>query len=330
MRWALDLPAADTVVLSCPEHDRPPPPAPRRHLVHAETCPSELPIEDLLDMVVASPALELRRPPGCSRTGADRPAELKALLEEMGHGERLQLVDLDKDLNEGFETRTRDARELPIGRRRLLTMLRPAHASQGPAESGARHVPTPSIVHGEAQQQVHVVEALRELHRQGASPGARGGAGPTRARRLVSEGCTACGTCVQACPTRALDLVRAPDAGVATLSFTASACIGCQRCVALCPVSALSTGEPLSWAELVDEPVSQTLESVPTRVCGRCRTEFGGSGDLCQVCALRAQNPFGSWTPPGYVAPHVYAPPEADSSAPGLQGHIGRDRRGDR
>lgn len=237
----------------------------------------------------------------------------------------------------------------------------PGAASLGAGVSNAptapdRRAPEPASGHGEADGQVRLVQALREIHRQTgdapdkdqpvssttaagraahASDEARSGevsstgsAGPAapRSRRITSTGCTACSTCVRSCPTGALDLRPVPPkhseppeppgpAGAAhgfwRLSVDLSACIGCGRCLALCPVEALRDEGPMSWAELAAEDRT-VLESVEVRPCRKCRTPFGGEGELCQVCQLRQSNPFGSWLPPGYVAPRVYAPPVSD------------------
>lgn len=50
--------------------------------------------------------------------------------------------------------------------------------------------------------------------------------------------CTACGGCVEACPTRAL-ATRAFGANT-ILEFQADRCIGCNRCIAICPEEALN------------------------------------------------------------------------------------------
>lgn len=216
------------------------------------------------------------------------------------------------------------------------------------AASADRRAPDPSAGHGEAGPQVRLAAALRELRRQETSvrggaalgdplpvpptdrevtPGGdeasaapRTGPGPS-AHRLASAGCTGCQTCVRACPTSALELRAGAAADLSgdtslTLVLERSACIGCLRCLSLCPVEALRDDGPVGWAELGSGPAQAVLEEVRVRPCGRCRTPFAGEGELCQVCRMRKGDPFGSWLPPGYVAPRVYAPP-----SPGPEGH---------
>jgi len=57
--------------------------------------------------------------------------------------------------------------------------------------------------------------------------------------------CTACGKCVERCPTRALHLREFGSNRI--LEFRADACIGCSRCIDICPEQAL---EPLPGISL--------------------------------------------------------------------------------
>ena len=182
--------------------------------------------------------------------------------------------------------------------------------------------------HGQAADQVLLIAALREILRQhprstGApsdrdphTAAARPGRALSQAQVLESAGCTACSTCVRACPTGALALHTHPtDPSTVHLVMQTEACISCDQCIALCPAQALQAADRLDLAELAQRPPQSTLETVTVRTCARCRTPHGGRAELCQVCALRQSQPFGSWLPPGYVAPRVYAAPRTDGPA---------------
>ena len=49
--------------------------------------------------------------------------------------------------------------------------------------------------------------------------------------------CTACGTCVETCPTGCIQLM--PDQGQGTIQIDRSRCMYCGLCVTVCPVQAL-------------------------------------------------------------------------------------------
>jgi ferredoxin len=110
---------------------------------------------------------------------------------------------------------------------------------------------------------------------------------------LAARGCTLCGVCVQACPTGALTLT--PDGpSTLTLIHDTTACNDCGRCVSLCPERALTRQHDPQGGT-----TRQTLASSTVRRCTRCRGVVPGAvfGDLCEVCAFRQANPFGSRTP---------------------------------
>lgn len=128
--------------------------------------------------------------------------------------------------------------------------------------------------------------------------------------RLGATGCTACGVCVQACPTGALAL--RPAAGASELWQRSELCRGEQQCVHLCPIGAMWVQGDMRLGDLLEEP-ERRLATVASARCARC----GGvhpaeEGELCRVCAYRAANPFGSMMPPGQaVSPGQAASPLA-------------------
>ncbi|WP_066585700.1 4Fe-4S binding protein [Cellulomonas timonensis] len=123
---------------------------------------------------------------------------------------------------------------------------------------------------------------------------------------LSASGCTACGVCVQACPTQALTLQHNGGGAVAisTLLQNPSACDGCQRCVDLCPADVLTVAGQWRWSELLTDS-TRGVATISTATCTRCGTQFPTtSGERwCQVCSYRRKNPFGSTLPPGMAVP---------------------------
>lgn len=323
-RWARTLGADQRLELACGA------PGPTRAggsqtSLQWPGCLKALDAADLAELTAAAPLLRARP---CPR---DHPAvdALVSLLAGLGLGHRLE-VRPGKGAAAGEPRHT----ALPVSRRSLLAWVRPAghraaeqgatgQSATGLGGGGLRRAPEVNTDHGEAQHQVRLSAALRELRRQeglveqsgrGAEPASDEEQSPyatsaTRAHRLTSSGCTACTTCVRACPTDALALTSSSDGQSVTLELETAACIGCRQCLALCPAQALTDHDVLTWPEVLRGPARKALETVEVRPCTRCRTPFAGDGDLCQVCALRAQNPFGSWLPPGYVTPRVFAPP---------------------
>lgn len=272
-------------------------------------CLGALDMADLAVLAAAAPALRVLP---CRQ---DHPAvdALVPLLAGLGLGHRLEVRVAHRPAGGGARHTA-----LPVSRRDLWAWARPARRRA----DGPRRAPVQGGGHGEAEQQVRLAAALRELLRQEGLSETSAPPGPptvgdrsvpvTRARRLTSEGCTACTTCVRACPTGALALTPAGEGRAVTLELATAACIGCRQCLALCPAQALADHDVLAWPDLLARPATESLETVEVRPCARCRTPFAGAGELCQVCALRAKDPFGSWLPPGYVTPRVFAPVATD------------------
>ncbi len=123
---------------------------------------------------------------------------------------------------------------------------------------------------------------------------------------LSAPGCTACGVCVQACPTQALALQHNGGGAVAisTLLQSPAACDGCRRCVELCPAGVLRVAGQWHWSDLLTDS-ARGVATVSTATCTRCGTKFPTtSGERwCAVCSYRRKNPFGSTLPPGMAIP---------------------------
>lgn len=121
----------------------------------------------------------------------------------------------------------------------------------------------------------------------------------------VSDACTACGACANACSTQALHFETAPDDSTYSLTFLARACIGCDLCAHVCAPGAIT----VEHAPLFEQ-VFGAVEPAVTRTgnlvrCARCRSlmaERAGVA-LCELCEFRAKNPLGSKMPPGMKFP---------------------------
>ncbi len=61
--------------------------------------------------------------------------------------------------------------------------------------------------------------------------------------------CTACGECVEQCPTQALGLREFGNNNI--LEFQPEACVGCERCIAICPENALESLPAISLPVLL-------------------------------------------------------------------------------
>ena len=130
---------------------------------------------------------------------------------------------------------------------------------------------------------------------------------PTGIPTLTAPGCAGSGVCARSCPVDALALTQTvlaeanPERDAIAqfqLTFDPAKCTGCGQCLRVCPESTLRQSGLHVWSSLLGEgPV--TLRAGLIRRCGRCGVGHGQPGDLCDVCAYRAQNPFGSTMPPG-------------------------------
>lgn len=120
---------------------------------------------------------------------------------------------------------------------------------------------------------------------------------PTVGVTLTTEGCVACGVCVQACPTGALQMHIV--GGISELFQDGDLCRGQRKCVELCPHDVLKATGTADAAQVAEAPVT-TLAQVDVVVCPKCQAPHPASeGSLCKLCAFRQRSPFGSVLPPG-------------------------------
>ena len=181
----------------------------------------------------------------------------------------------------------------PVDRRDLWRRL--AHESlAAPAE-----LPRPERTPNPDRRRT--AQALAQLSPAAApQPSAVPLAGPHWATLAVSEACTACGVCARICPTRALRLDNpAPDQFA--LRLVARACIGCEACVHVCAPAAITVDHAPAAAQVFGEVAVQTLRSGALARCERCGAPMAvrPGQTLCEICAERQRNPFGSLRMPG-------------------------------
>jgi ferredoxin len=178
--------------------------------------------------------------------------------------------------------------DIPVSRRALLGRTDGLELSEPNEHPGKR-----------------LVGVLGELA-QGNGLGTQLDAIPTGIPMLTASGCAGSGVCARTCPVDALTLTRTVLAEANTerdaiaqfqLAFDPVKCTGCGQCLQVCPESALQQSGLQVWSSLLsEEPV--TLRAGLIRRCGRCGVGHGQTGELCDVCAYRAENPFGSTMPP--------------------------------
>lgn len=62
-------------------------------------------------------------------------------------------------------------------------------------------------------------------------------------------GCTACGRCVEACPSAALIITQDAEKSVLTLDL--ASCVFCENCVNSCPERVMSVSNRFHWASKI-------------------------------------------------------------------------------
>lgn len=286
--WAAHSGAGERVELVCDEHPDPATGHRGWRPVRAPGCVADLPLHVPLELLALGVAGV-----GVRRDGCGSP---KALDEWLSSCATL------------FAMAGRSLAEPPAGRRRrevlvaagMPTVERRSLFGLGRREPRPARAWTPDV--GATGHQ-RLRAALRQLDAIGHEAGAANGPGWL----IVADGCRASGQCVTACPNDALSLehVTGHD-GVqrSTLRFDASLCDACGRCVEFCDAKALVPAGRATLNDLV-LAVPQTIATVGTRVCERCRASFAPvskDGALCLTCAARRANPFGSALPPEALA----------------------------
>jgi NAD-dependent dihydropyrimidine dehydrogenase PreA subunit len=118
----------------------------------------------------------------------------------------------------------------------------------------------------------------------------------------VKDDCTACGVCVRACPTDALQMETAESSY--QLIFSPQICLACDICSHVCAPNAISLTHDPTFDQVFAAEVDQVVQRGCLTSCSKCRAPFAARADtgLCPVCEFRCQNPFGSIIPPGLAA----------------------------
>lgn len=295
--WVSRQPDAVEVELACSEHPDPGRGPRGPTVVVVPACLTELARYELLELLVVGAASVTAAVGGCTdpQLLRERCAPLLALLDRLGHADRLRLRDSS---GRGRRRPVLSATSMPVSRRQLFLLPEAARRPLPDADDTAH------------RRLVAAVRALADGAPEAAETEPHVPDAP--ALRLTSEGCTACGVCVQACPEQALALedgagAAGTETGPAanesgsgaetTLWLQASSCSGCRACIDLCPTDALSAHGHEDWDALLDDRWT-ALESVTTIRCRRCNGRFpAGDGQLCPPCRFRSAEPFGTTLP---------------------------------
>ncbi|WP_119070082.1 4Fe-4S dicluster domain-containing protein [Aggregatilinea lenta] len=233
------------------------------------------------------------------------PANARATIEHTLEKARRVLRPWDAQIEavtaaDGGLTRARPvfyANQPPVSRRRLLHPLAEADADRQLAALIADDEP-PTGRKFAAPERRRLLNALRLLPAAGQAMCPMPLAGQIFMQHGVEAECSACGACEKSCPTGALTLDARDDTGVFTLSHRAAMCAGCGVCIDLCECGVLErAGVPFFGALQSDDEA--VITSGTYRRCARCgaRMPASNEGDLCELCAFRRSNPFGSRIP---------------------------------
>lgn len=259
LRWLAGQ-ASGPVVVLCAE--APDAVASGRLGVRLAGCLHDTPAYQLIDLALAAGRPTLLAVEGCARGASDLVASTAHLV-----GPTRLVVG---------------AAEASGVRGDLVDAARPLLARRGLVGASEE----PPIVHAAADDAGRLVESLRIA-------GVAAGATPGPAVGLTASVCTACGLCVRTCPHEALALAH--DGSRSVLTHLPDRCAGERVCEAVCPVAGLADGGQLSWDETLAGP--RVLIAMTSRACRRCRARTTRPDGYCPPCALRRENPFGSWVP---------------------------------
>lgn len=119
----------------------------------------------------------------------------------------------------------------------------------------------------------------------------------------VSETCTACGVCVRACPTAALQFTNEADRNF-QLAFQPEKCNACGACTAVCRAEAIELEDTPTFEQVFGNPDPVLLHSGELTRCDHCNTLYAArpGSYLCEICEFRLKNPFGAKMPPGFAS----------------------------
>lgn len=322
VRWLAWQPDPLPLHAVCPDApDRVPAPPPRRAaVVRLPCCPGELPVSAWLELAAAGAASVTLHDPHAPLDPASL-AAARTLLRSAAP-DRRGWCSADEDAPARAPRRprlgARARRRTPVEAAALELPRRALLAPASRARYGARGRAGTERGRLLAVLEVLGVPADAAVAADAAVPpgdpaaGSRTAGGPGAATPsgalLDAPGCTACGTCVRACPEGALALVDVPGTADLLLRQEVAACTGCARCVDLCPAHALVAAPADGWGGVLDGGL-RDVARVATRACARCGAAFGGAASeahgpaLCPVCAFRRAHPFGSAAPAGAPAP---------------------------
>jgi ferredoxin len=192
-----------------------------------------------------------------------------------------------------------DSASPPLSRRQLLRMFMPRKASAAVIDAlTPDDFPRsmPSGLPAERRRLLAALGLLSSPHPQALCPAPL--PDQTFGQVRVVGVCTACGVCVRACPTGALELIRDDEYDRFELEFLSAACTGCSVCLDLCHGTLDRGGVPFI-VELLEQQWI-TIASGELARCQRCGTRLAVDAlhdGLCPMCAFRKENPFGSRTP---------------------------------
>ncbi len=191
------------------------------------------------------------------------------------------------------------AGEPPVPRRRLLNPFATAGIDatldalsiEAVEQAGPKRIPP---------ERLRLLHALALLPPAGPALCPAPLAGQVFLRIGADSGCTACGACAKVCPTGALSLEIDDDANAFRLAHLAAICTGCDACLHLCDPDVLySRGVPFFSA--LQAPADEPVVTGRFTRCKRCKARVSedslSAGGLCEVCAFRRANPFGSVVP---------------------------------